>query len=137
MSKNIRNVIAAALMILCGFLLVSVPMLAHHGTNIAYDHSKKITLKGTVTEFLFRNPHIQIYFDVKDQNGSVSHWAAEGGGVYFWTSYGFKRDSLKPGDQITITVAPSKSGALIGVLDLLVLPDGRKMGLNAPPQGNE
>jgi hypothetical protein len=137
MPQKIKNTVAAALMIVWSLSVISVPVLGHHGTNVSYDHSKKITLKGTVTEFQFRNPHIQIYFDVKDQNGNVSHWAAEGGGLYFWTSFGFKRDSLKPGDEITITVAPSKSGAQIGVLELLVFPDGRKMGLNAPPRDNE
>jgi hypothetical protein len=113
-------------------LMISIPALGHHGTSISYDESKKITLKGTVTEFQFRNPHIQIWFDVKDEQGNVVRWAAECGGVYYWSSFGFKRNSLKPGDQITITISPSRAGTPLGVLAKLVMPDGRVMGLNAP-----
>ena len=58
------------------FVLVS-PVLAHHGTNISYDHSKPTILNGTVTEFVWSNPHCQLYFDVKDVSGKVTGWAGE------------------------------------------------------------
>lgn len=132
MVQNIQKNAAVALMIVFGLLVISISALAHHGTSVSYDETKKITFKGTVTEFLFKNPHIQIYFDVKDERGDVQHWAAECGGVYYWSSFGFKRNSLKPGDQITITVSPSRAGTPLGVLYKLVMPDGKVMGLNAP-----
>jgi hypothetical protein len=58
-------------------LLLSLPALAHHGSNISYQTDKTITLEGVVTEWEYKNPHPQIYFDVKDKDGSVVNWAAE------------------------------------------------------------
>ena len=67
-------------LILCiatiGLLILSAPALAHHG-NAAYDLANPITLQGTVTEFVWSNPHVQIYFDVKDDKGKLVHWASE------------------------------------------------------------
>ena len=126
-----------ALMILVANLASSVPAFPHHGTAVAYDSSKTVTMKGTVTEFVFKNPHIQLYYDVKDEKGNVVHWVAECGGVYFWSALGFRRDSLKPGQEITISVHPSRVGAPLGELAVLELPNGKpvpKMGLNAPVQ---
>src|SRR5262245_4234814 len=124
-----------ALMILAAYLMASIPAFPHHGTAVAYDGSKTVTMKGTVTEFVFKNPHIQIYYDVKDDKGNVVHWVAECGGVYFWSALGFKKDSLKPGQEITISVHPSRVGAAFGELAVLEMPGGKpvaKMGLNAP-----
>lgn len=124
-----------ALMILFVYLISSLPAFPHHGTAVAYDQSRNVTMKGTVTEFVFKNPHIQLRYDVKDEKGNVVNWTAECGGVYFWSALGFRRDSLKPGDQITITIHPSRAGAPLGELAVLETPNGKpvpKMGLNAP-----
>jgi hypothetical protein len=132
-----KSKIALVLMILIALLIGSIPAFPHHGTAVAYDGSKTVTLKGTVTEFVFKNPHIQLRFDVKDEKGNVVNWTAECGGVYFWSALGFRRDSLKPGDQITISVHPSRIGAPLGELAVLEMPNGKpvpKMGLNAPVQ---
>ena len=127
----------AALAIL-GLIAGSHPALAHHGPGISYDLvHPPITLKGTVTEFRWKNPHVSVFIDVKDANGKVVNWTAECGGVYFWSALGFRRDSLKPGDQITISVHPSRIGAPLGELAVLEMPNGKpvpKMGLNAPVQ---
>jgi len=132
-----RKNAAFALMILLAYLISSIPAFPHHGTAVAYDQTKNVTMKGTVTEFVFKNPHIQLRYDVKDEKGNVVNWTAECGGVYFWSALGFRRDSLKPGDQITITIHPSRAGAPLGELAVLELPNGKpvpKMGLNAPVQ---
>jgi hypothetical protein len=132
--KEKKNVVIA-LMIITACLMSAVLAFPHHGTAIAYDGSKTVTMKGTVTEFVYKNPHIQIYYDVKDEKGNVVRWAAEGGGVYFWSALGFRKDSLKPGDQITISVHPSRAGVPMGELAVLEMPNGKpvpKMGLNAP-----
>src|SRR5262245_52460565 len=97
-------------------MLVTSPLaLSHHGTNISYDHSKPVTLTGTVTEFVWQNPHSQIYFDVKDARGVV-HWAAEmnSPGVLS-RQEGWTRRTVKAGDEITITLFPSKAGTPVGV----------------------
>src|SRR4051812_39224159 len=58
-------------MTLLVFVLLAPPLLAHHGTNISYDASKPITMTGTITEFVWQNPHSQVYFDVKSPDGTV------------------------------------------------------------------
>jgi hypothetical protein len=108
---------------LCSVLLMaSLPLLAHHGTNISYDHTKPVTLTGTVTEFVWSNPHTQVYFDVKDANGSIVHWAGEmnSPGV-LQRQEGWTKTTLKAGDEITITVFPSKAGTPVGVVNKLVV----------------
>src|SRR3989475_400320 len=60
-----------------GLILLGTPGFAHHGTGVSYDASKPVTLKGTVTEFRYANPHPQLYFDVTDEKGNVAHWSGE------------------------------------------------------------
>ena len=111
----------------CDFLfpilvLASTPLLGHHGTNISYDHARPITLTGTVTEFVWQNPHTQVYFDVKDARGNVVHWAGEmnSPGVLS-RQEGWTKRTLNAGDQITVTVYPSKAGTPVGVVNKIVL----------------
>ncbi len=108
----------AFLPVIVGLLMVSIPMLAHHGTNISYDHTKPTTLKGTVTEFVWQNPHSQIYFDVRGSDGKVEHWAGElnSPGVLS-RSEQWTRKTLKAGDEITVTLFPSKVGSSVGVVN--------------------
>lgn len=107
-------------------LSLSAPTLAHHGTNFTYDQSKTVVLKGTVTGFKFANPHIEIGVDVKDESGKVVNWNVEGPGVYYWTKIGLNRTSLKPGDQITVTVNPTRTGSPGGVVLKLVTASGKE-----------
>lgn len=100
------------------FLLIATPLVAHHGTNISYDHDKPATLSGVVTEFVWQNPHSQVYFDVKAADGTVTHWAGElnSPGVLA-RSEKWTRKTLKAGDQIKITLFPSKAGTPVGVVN--------------------
>ena len=77
MANGVHKRLAIAMSLTVAVLLLSIPAVAHHGTNISYDHEHPITFKATVTEFVFRNPHAQIYFDVKDEKGNVEHWNGE------------------------------------------------------------
>ena len=104
-----------------------VTMLLHHGTGISYFMDQRLTLKGTVTEFRMANPHCQLYFDVKDANGKVVHWGAEISSVFHLAKAGWKRDSIKPGDEVTVVLSPSKAGLPAGVMWTVTLPDGRVM----------
>jgi hypothetical protein len=119
-----------------GLLTVSGSVFAHHGTNISYDHNKPMTLKGTVTEFVWKNPHSQLYFDVKDESGNIVHWAGELNSPGVLTGQGWNRKMFVPGDEITVSVFPSKAGAAVGVVDRSkpiyangkeVVPDGRNV----------
>jgi hypothetical protein len=105
--------------------MVSVPLFAHHGTGVAYETEKEITLKGTVTEWIWANPHCGILFDVTDDKGQVVHWGAELGNPHALSQSGMSKDVLKAGDTITITGHPARAGAPRMTLDHLVLADGR------------
>ena len=101
---------------------------AHHG-NAAYDEKNPITIKGTVTEFSWTNPHVQIYLDVKDDKGKVVHWSVETYSPGKLVRAGWNRDVVKPGDQVSITLIAARSGAPVGFLHKLVLSDGTELKL--------
>ena len=109
-------------------LALSAPLFAHHGTNISYDHGKPMTLKGTVTEFVWKNPHAQLYFDVKEENGTVVSWGAELNSPGVLAREGWKKTEFKAGDVITITLNPSKAGTPYGntVRSKPILVDGKE-----------
>jgi|SRR5713101_8494971 len=122
-SKLQRLLLCAA-----GLLLAIIPAFAHHGTFVSYDSSKPVTMKAVVTEFRYSNPHIQIYFDVKDDKGEVTHWSAEGPdpAVLVQAGWGRKRTeaALPAGAEITITVAPARNGKPVGAMSNIVLANG-------------
>lgn len=94
-------------------LVLCASMLAHHG-NVAYDEQHPITIKGNVTEFVWSNPHCQIYLDVKNDKGDVVAWSVESQSPGILHRNGWTRDSIKPGDHIAVTLVPAKSGAPVG-----------------------
>jgi hypothetical protein len=110
-----------------GVLAIGGPMSAHHGTGLYYGKDS-ITLKGTVTDFEWANPHVQIYFDVKDDKDGVVHWACETLSPGKLARNGWSREIMKSGDPITITLNPSRSGAPVGNLVKLVLANGTVLG---------
>ena len=111
-----------------GILIFNGLALAHHG-NAAYDLANPLVLKGTVTEFVWSNPHVQIYFDVKDGKGKLVHWASETVSPGMLSRAGWTKSELRPGDEITITLGPSKNGAPIGYALKIVLANGRELKL--------
>ena len=127
MTQNVR----AWLALCVGVLLVCPPTFAHHGTS-AYDMNTLVTLKGTITEFDLTNPHSIIYFDVTDDKGDVVHWVAESIGPGRALRVGWTRDSLKPGDHVTITLNPAKNGRPVGFLQKVVLPNGKELTIKEP-----
>jgi hypothetical protein len=109
-------------------LIVSVPVFAHHG-NAAFDTGKKVTMKGTVTEWFWANPHCFLKFDVKDETGNVAHWVAETNNAPDMIERGWSNKSFKPGDEITVTVEPVKNGKPVGRVLQVVLPNGETLGM--------
>jgi hypothetical protein len=96
-------------------LSLCVPASAHHG-NSAYDETKRVTIKGTVTEFVWSNPHSQIYLDVKDKNGKVVKWGVETNSPGILTRSGWTKRSIKPGDEVSIILCPAKNGAPVAYI---------------------
>ena len=107
-------------------LMLSSPLFAHHG-SAQFDIGKRVTLKGTVTEWFWTNPHCLLSFDVKGDNGEVVHWVAETQNGPAILGDGYSKGTFKPGDVITVTVEPFKNGRPLGRLVSVVLPDGRKL----------
>ena len=91
--------------------VISMSIFAHHGTQISYDMNKAVDVKGVVTKFAWLNPHSQLYFDVKDKNGSVVHWGVETNSPAILTRAGWTSRSVKPGDEVTIILCPAKNGS--------------------------
>ena len=104
--------------------LTCTPLQAHHGTGVAYETEKVVTVKGTVVEWIWANPHCGLLFDVADDSGNVVHWGAELGNPHQESGAGFSKDVFKPGDKITVTGHPAKSGAPRMTLSKVVLEDG-------------
>lgn len=110
------------LLVAAAFLIGSGSLLAHHGSGVSYDLAKMVTHEGVVTEFQWRNPHVYILYDVKDDQGNVVNWGAETHApVVCENQDGWTKDTLKPGDKITISVFPSKIGTPRGLLAKIVL----------------
>jgi hypothetical protein len=128
--KTKLNLFVVAAMAASMFL-VSGPVAAHHGTNL-YDMTKTTTLKGTITKFEWGNPHNQIYFDVTDDKGAVSHWNAETEPPAVMAERGWTRKALNPGDQVTVYLNAAKNGATVGILQKVVLPDGKELTARGP-----
>jgi hypothetical protein len=112
--------------LLVGLLAISVPLFAHHG-YAAYDTDKKVTLKGTVTRWIWSNPHCLLQLDVTDDSGHVVHWIVETENPTAMSHVGWTDKSLKVGDQITVTAVPVKSGNPVGRIVDVVLANGQKL----------
>jgi hypothetical protein len=106
-----------------GILTICAPLLAHHGTS-AFDMEKPITLKGTVTDWFWANPHCLLGFDVKTDDGQVAHWIGETQNPRSMSGDGWSKQSFKPGDEITIILFSAKNGKLLGQIKQVVLPNG-------------
>jgi hypothetical protein len=103
-----------------GLILASRAVFAHHA-GTAYDAEHPITLSGTVTGFELVSPHTQIHFDVRDEKGHVTSWVALSGPPQRMYRSGWKSDTVKAGDQITVTGPPSKDGSkYLGVKKIIV-----------------
>jgi hypothetical protein len=110
--------------VIVGLLVASLPLFAHHG-SATYDTQKVIVLKdATITKFIWANPHSITMFDVKDDKGDVVHWAAEAGSPSALSLIGWTKNSLKPGDVVTVYTFQSKTGNPVGRLNKIVLSDG-------------
>jgi hypothetical protein len=96
-----------------GMLLAAMPVLAHHSFKAEYDDNHPIMLTGIVTKVSWKNPHVLLYLDVKDDTGQVTNWELQLDSPNMLMSQGWKVDSLKPGDHLTASGFPAKNGEKI------------------------
>jgi Family of unknown function (DUF6152) len=103
----------AAAILLAAF---TAPVAAHHGTSNYAMVAQGIPLAGTVTEFVWANPHVYVLFDVKDEKGAIVHWAGEMNSPGVLKAAGWTKNTLKAGDEVKLTVRPNKAGTPVGLV---------------------
>ena len=109
-----------------GLILVARPAFAHHSTA-EYDMTTLTSVKGTVTQFEWSNPHAYIHIQAKDEKGTVVEWTAELGNLGMLSRINWKRDTVKPGDEITIFGNPTKDGKTLLHLTKIVFANGQEL----------
>jgi hypothetical protein len=105
--------------------IIAFPVLAHHSFAADYDASKPITLRGRVIKFEWMNPHARFYLDVKDNSGEIIHWEFELGSPNILMRSGWTRNSLKIGDEVTVTGCRSKDYSNQGNATSILSRDGK------------
>jgi hypothetical protein len=121
-----KNGLVIVLVMFAG-LSTPVPLGAHHTASTLYIE-KLVTVKGTVKSWLWSNPHCLLMFDVKGEDGQVVLWRAETQAPNTAYTEGYRANSFKPGDEVTVTMRSSASGGPFGLLAQVVLADGTKFG---------
>jgi len=108
-------------------LLLGLPVFAHHSGAAEFDSSRKFELTGVVTKVEWTNPHAHFFMDVKDANGNVVNWNLELASPNVLIRNGWKRNSVKAGDTVTVTGSPAKDNSHLGTATTIVFPDGHKL----------
>jgi len=124
-----RTKLKITLLMLAGLLAVSVSLFAHHG-NASYVN-KEVTVKGTVTKWIWANPHTFLLVDVTDDKGDVVHWVCENQAPSTLVNFGYNAKTFKAGDVVTVVLAAvAGNGAPIGRIDRVILANGYVMHSN-------
>jgi hypothetical protein len=124
----------ATAFIASGLLLLSLPLFAHHQTA-EFDTTKTVTIKGTVVEWFWANPHCLLKVAVKGDDGQIVNWVGETQAPPNIVPYGWAKQSLKPGDEVTVTLTPARNGKPLGGIKGVVFADGKKLGFGGGGNG--
>ena len=114
-------------LLLAGVALAAPPLAAHHGRGATFDMKKQLTLKGTVSQVKWQNPHVLIFIDVKDDAGKVVTWGFENSNVHTLANQGYNRNTLKTGQEVTAIVNPAANGSPLGIVVKVILADGKEI----------
>jgi hypothetical protein len=118
--------LAASWILALSVLVASRPVFAHHSSS-SYDMDHQVNMKGVVSNVEWTNPHVFIFLDVKDDNGSVEEWRVEGNSPNMLTRVGWKKEMIKAGDTLVVNGAPAKNGSKIMRLISVTLASGQKL----------
>ena len=126
-----------SLVLTIGTLIVAaLPVLAHHSFAAEYDANDPMTLRGTVVKFDWVNPHARLYLEVKGPDGKSVQWELEAGNITTLQRRGWKRDTLKPGDEIVVTGYRAKDGSNVGAASTVKTPDGKRFFVGSTTDGS-
>jgi hypothetical protein len=104
---------------------LSVPLSAHHGTA-SFDTGKTVTVKGTVTEYVWSNPHVLVKVDAKDENGDVAHWVLEAQNPVTQAGRGWSKNTFKAGDEVSLDITPAKNNRPVGEIRGRIVINGKE-----------
>jgi hypothetical protein len=125
--RLMRNIQCMAVII----LMTAAAAEAHHSFAM-YDHTRTLTLKGTVTKFQWTNPHAYLELDVKDAKGAVKHYTLEGTSINMMQRIGWRSNMIKFGDSVKVVMAPATSGEPVGLLLEVTFANGETKALGVP-----
>jgi Family of unknown function (DUF6152) len=125
-SRTVMNRKVWAILAVVGLSLGAASLWAHHG-NAPFDMTHTVRMQGTVTDFQWINPHALILADLKDENGKVANWKLEMGSLGMLSRFGWSRNTVKRGDQVTAEGFRAKDGSAYMCLVSIDLPNGQSM----------
>jgi hypothetical protein len=113
--------------VMAGLVLLAAPLFAHHGRGAAFDMQNQVTMKGTVSRINWRNPHVQIFMDVKGADGKVVTWSLENSGTANLAQAGYNRSTLKLGQEVTAVANVARNGTPVGIIVMFITADGKEI----------
>jgi len=131
--RSIFRYLIRPVLTLCALLLVAGGHASAHHSFAPFDLTKEKTITGTVSKFEWTNPHSWVWVDVSNEKGGVDSWAVEGMSPNYLARRGWTKTTVKPGDKITISVRPLKSGENGGMFVRATLADGRVLTQSGQP----
>jgi hypothetical protein len=121
------STLRAFFLLLAATVIAGLPLAAHHGRGATFDMKKQLTLKGTVSQVRWQNPHVLISIDVTDDAGNSVTWTFENSNVHTLATQGYNRNTLKIGQPVTAVLNPAVNGAPLGIIVKVILADGKEI----------
>ena len=133
-----RKLAASFIFVTLSLLAIGMPLLAHHGTAGVYDFTQRITTKAVVKEYIWANPHVQVYFTLKNDKGEEQTWGIETVSPGNALANGWTKKTFKAGDELLVSLVPAKGDRTFGTCaQIVIVADGRRFGGNGRCQGVE
>src|SRR4026208_705761 len=124
-----RKVALPSIFITLALLTIGIPLFAHHGTAGVYDNTVRITTKATVTQYIWANPHVQVYFKLKNDKGEEQTWGVETVSPGNALANGWTKNTFKAGDELLVSFIPAKEDRFFGNCPQSVfVADGKRLG---------